>query len=272
MVQSYDEDTESINGNVLEMNKIDLRMLLAADVHLGAKNLDIRMAEYIFARKDDGIHLINLKSFWDKLIFAARVIVSVENSKNICAVSSLPTGQKAVTKFAAVTKSTAFTGRFTPGTFTNHTTRTFREPQLIIACDPITDHQVIKEASYVGVPVIAFCDADTPLNYVDICIPANNKSKSSIALCFWFLAREVLRMRGDISRYYQWDVIPDTFIYRDPEEQDIANKKNAENAEDQSKALKAEPGADDRTALPLNDQVSTDINSSTNQKLQDVAS
>ena len=34
----------------------------------------------------------------------------------------------------------------------------------------------------------------------------------------WFLAREVLRIRGTLPRNEPWDVMPDLFFYRDQEE------------------------------------------------------
>ena len=76
---------------------------------------------------------------------------------------------------------------------------------------------------------MAFCNVDSPSKFIDIAVPCNNKSPQSIGLMWWFLAREVLRLRGSISRDMPWEVMPDLFFYRDPEE---AEKEEAARAEE----------------------------------------
>merc|ERR1711937_355061 len=199
----------------------DIRRMLACQVHLGTKNVDFQMSRYVFKRKTDGIHIIDLSKTWEKMMLAARIIVAIENPADVCVISARPYGQRAVLKYAQYTGAQYIAGRFTPGCFTNQIQKKFMEPRLLILTDPHTDHQPIREASYVNIPIIAFCDTDSPLRFVDVEIPANNKARFSIGLLYWMLAREVLRLRATISRQ-SWDVVVDLFFYRELEEAQAA--------------------------------------------------
>lgn len=215
-------------------------MLLAAQCHLGSKNLQVHMEPYLWKTRPDGINVINIGKTWEKIVLAARIIAAIDNPADICVISARPYGQRAVLKFAAHTGAVAIAGRFTPGNFTNYITRSFREPRLIVVTDPRTDAQAIKEASYVNIPVIALCDTDSPTEYVDVAIPTNNKGRHAIGLIWWMVAREVLRLRGTLpSREAEWDVMTDLYFYRDPEAEE-----NKDAAQDEAKA----PGAEETGA------------------------
>jgi small subunit ribosomal protein SAe len=158
-------------------------------------------------------------------------------------------------KFAVHTGATPIVGRFTPGSLTNQIQKNFKQPRLLVISDSRIDHQAVTEASYVNVPVISFCNTDSPLKFIDIAIPCNLKvkfgvqlinnhhtlfylfqNKYSVGLMWWLLAREVLLLRGKISRQTGFivdgkTIMADLYFFRDPQEQEKEEPAETEQKE-----------------------------------------
>ena len=213
-----------------DKREASIKLMLAAKCHLGSTNCAFHMQPYVFTRAKNGTHIINLGMTWEKIKLAARMILAVDEPRDVLAISQKPFGQRAVHKFSQFLGCCCINQRFTPGVFTNHSIEgKYIEPRLIIVCDPNTDQQAIHEAAYANIPCIALCDTDAHLEYVDCVIPCNTKNKTSIGLIMWLLTREVLILKGELSRAKEWSVLPDLFFYRDAsDEQKIQNMIDAE--------------------------------------------
>lgn len=86
---------------------------------LDCQKIDVNRPTLIYYHFFAGVHILNLRRTWEKLLLAARAIVAIEHPSDVFVISSRPLGQRAVLKFASYTGATPIAGRFTPGAFTN---------------------------------------------------------------------------------------------------------------------------------------------------------
>ena len=177
---------------------IDEDTFLTCGVHIGTKQKSKDMEPYVYKVRDDGLRILNVNMTSEKVIEAAQFLKDFD-PKDVLVVSARQYGWKPATKFAESCGFECIAGRFTPGRLTNPEMRFFIEPKIIVLTDPAADAQAFREATNIKIPVIAMCDSNNLTTNVDIVIPGNNKGRRSLALIYWLLSREILRIRGELA-------------------------------------------------------------------------
>ena len=177
---------------------IDEDTFLTCGVHIGTKQKSKDMEPYIHKVRDDGLRILNVNLTAEKITETANFLKEYE-AKDVLVVSARQYGWKPAKKFANTCGFNCIAGRFTPGRLTNPEMRHFIEPKIIVLTDPAADAQALREAINIKIPVIAMCDSNNLTNNIDIIIPGNNKGRRSLALIYWLLSREILRIRGELG-------------------------------------------------------------------------
>ena len=177
---------------------IDEDTFLTCGVHIGTKQKSKDMEPYVYKVRDDGLRILNVNMTSEKVVEASQFLKDFD-PKDVLVVSARQYGWKPATKFAESCGFECIAGRFTPGRLTNPEMRFFIEPKVIVLTDPAADAQAFREATNIKIPVIAMCDSNNLTTNVDIVIPGNNKGRRSLALIYWLLSREILRIRGELT-------------------------------------------------------------------------
>ncbi|UCC92254.1 MAG: 30S ribosomal protein S2 [Thermoplasmata archaeon] len=185
-------------------------LYLTSGVHIGTQQKSADMRRFIFKVRNDGLYVLDIKSTDERVRVAANFLAGMDPER-VLVVCQRQYGQKPAREFAKNIGAKSMVGRFVPGTLTNPLLPTFFEPDVIVVTDPSADQQALREAVNVGIPVVALCDANNDLKYVDLAIPANNKGRRSLALVYWLLTREVLRSKKVITRDDEFNLELDEF-------------------------------------------------------------
>jgi len=162
---------------------------LTSGVHIGTRQKTADMKKFIYKVRNDGLYIIDIRKTDERIRIAAKFLAKYKPSQ-ILVVSVRQYGQKPIQEFAKCTGAMAIPGRFIPGTLTNPNIETFVEPDVIILTDPLVDGQALTEAKSIGIPIVALCDTNNELRYVDLAIPTNDKGRKALSLLYWLLASE----------------------------------------------------------------------------------
>lgn len=174
---------------------VPLTDYIACSVHLGTKVITPDMRKYVYKRRADGLAVLNTSLIDDKIregvIFLNKYApeeVFITGKREAC--------WPAIEKFSEVTGIKCFTKKYPAGIITNTNLEDFFEVKLIILCDPWVDKNAMNDALKVQVPILGICDTNNYTKTISQIIPANNKSRKSVGLILYILAREYLKSRG----------------------------------------------------------------------------
>jgi small subunit ribosomal protein S2 len=172
--------------------------LLSAGIHIGTRMKTLDMEPFIYRVRPDGLFVLDVKKTDDRIRVTAKFLSRYEPAKVAIAATRLY-AHEPVKKFCQLTGATPLIGRFIPGQLSNPQYSNRVDPEIIVVSDPRADAQAVKEASKVGIPIVALCSTDNEFSGVDLVIPTNNKGRRALAVIFWLLARQVLRERGELG-------------------------------------------------------------------------
>ena len=188
-----DQETSLAEGLLLPRD-----VLLSAGIHIGTRMKTRDMEPFIYRVRPDGLFVLDVQKTDERIKVAGKFLARFEPSKIAVAASRLY-AHEPVRKFCQLTGAKPIIGRFIPGLLSNPLYANRIDPEVIVVSDPRADAQAVKEASRMGIPIVALCSTDNEFAGVDLVIPTNNKGRRALAVIFWLLARQVLREKGELA-------------------------------------------------------------------------
>jgi small subunit ribosomal protein S2 len=195
--EAQEEETQEVQAPE-ETLLLPRDTLLSAGIHIGTRMKTLDMEPFIYRVRPDGLFVLDVKKTDDRIRVTGKFLSRYEPARIAVAATRLY-AHEPVKMFCKLTGATPLIGRFIPGQLSNPQYSSRIDPEVILVCDPRADAQAVKEASKVGIPIVALCSTDNEFAGVDLVIPTNNKGRRALAVVFWLLARQVLRERGELG-------------------------------------------------------------------------
>jgi small subunit ribosomal protein S2 len=166
---------------------------LLAGCHIGMTGKSAGMRRFIYKIRPNGLAVMNIAMLDKRIGIAAAMISRARKPLVVC---RKEIAWDAVQAFSKYTGVPAITGRFMPGSLTNPDYKNFIEPDLLLVVDSVADRQAIIEGASARIPIIGLADTSQDTAFMDLVLPCNNKGKKSLALVFWGIASQLVKIKG----------------------------------------------------------------------------
>jgi len=222
--EKSNKEGETTNVTTEEELLLPRDTLLSAGTHIGTRMKTKDMEQFIYRVRPDGLFVLDVKKTDERIRITAKFLARFEPSKIAVAAARLY-AQEPVRKFCEVTGAVPIVGRFIPGLLSNPLHPSRIEPDVLLVSDPRADSQAVKEASSVGIPLIALCSTDNDFSGVDLVISTNNKGRRALAIIYWLLARQTLREKGELPPDKDLPLTVEDFETKISREEEEANEQ-----------------------------------------------
>ncbi|MCW1301553.1 MAG: 30S ribosomal protein S2 [Candidatus Parvarchaeota archaeon] len=173
------------------MNKADkLEAYKKYGVRIGTKGANKFMEKFVFKRIPNKFVIFNVKMIDERIKLGAKLLNNYKR-KEVLLVSTFDEAYYAVYNFSRIMGVSVNFGRYLAGSLTNISYDNFFEPKIVFVTDPLTDRRAIKDAKRINIPVMAICNNDSSLRFIDLIIPGNNKKAESVGFILFLLANDM---------------------------------------------------------------------------------
>jgi small subunit ribosomal protein S2 len=179
---------------------IDLEEYVKSGIYLGTRAVTPTMKKFVYRRRADGLAIFNTDIIDEKLREGIEFLSKFEPNK-IILICKRQSGWKVAEMFGELTGIRVFTKKYPAGILTNIALPDFFENELTIITDQWVDKNALEDTLKVNKKVLMICDTNNFSKGADKIIIGNNKSKRSIGLIFYLLAKGYMKAKKmDISK------------------------------------------------------------------------